>query len=68
VRSSDLSHPTWRKSSRSNDGGDGDCVEVAELPGWIALRDSKNPAGAVLAFPRGSWRAFLSGIRSGQFD
>ncbi len=67
VRSSDLSHVTWRKSSRTNDGGDGACVEVAGLHNEVALRDSKNPSGPVLAITRAEWRAFLGGIRAGEF-
>ncbi|MFF4413076.1 DUF397 domain-containing protein [Streptosporangium sp. NPDC001559] len=43
--------PAWRKSSLGN-GGNG-CVEVAtNLPGLIAVRDSKNPSGPALACPR----------------
>ncbi|MGH4016775.1 MAG: DUF397 domain-containing protein [Pseudonocardiaceae bacterium] len=67
MRSSDLFRAAWRKSSRSNGGVDGACVEVANLPHRIALRDSKDPAGPVLAFPRHEWRAFLSSARTGQF-
>lgn len=67
MRSSDLPHATWRKSSYSNDGVDGNCVEIAELSDQIALRDSKHPAGPVLEFPRHEWRAFLSSARTGQF-
>ncbi|MGH4026891.1 MAG: DUF397 domain-containing protein [Pseudonocardiaceae bacterium] len=67
MRSSDLSLATWRKSSRSNGGVDGACVEVAELADGVVLRDSKNPAGSVLALSRHQWRAFLSGVRTGQF-
>lgn len=59
MRSSDLTSARWRKSSRSNGGGDGDCVEVAELRDQVAMRDSKNPTGPVLAFTRTEWRAFL---------
>jgi hypothetical protein len=48
----------WRKSSYS--GAQGDCVEVARLGDeGVALRDSKNPGGPVLAFSRSPWRAFL---------
>ena len=43
----DLSQATWRKSSRSSGGGS-NCVEVACLPGHIAIRDSKNPEAAAL--------------------
>lgn len=64
MRSSDLCRATWRKSSRSNDGGNGDCVEIAELPGRVALRDSKHPTGPVLAFPLPEWRAFLTSLRA----
>lgn len=68
MRSSDLSRAAWRKSSRSDDGGNANCVEVAELADQVALRDSKNPAGPVLAFTHHEWRAFLSGVRVGRFD
>lgn len=66
MRSSDYSRITWRKSSRSNDGGGGDCVEVAGLGDEVALRDSKHPSGPVLAITRAEWRAFLGGIRTGE--
>ncbi len=67
VRSSDLSHVTWRKSSRTNDGGDGACVEVAGLRNDVALRDSKNPSGPVLAITRAEWKVFLGDVRAGGF-
>jgi hypothetical protein len=39
----------WRKSSYSSANG-GACVEVARnLPGVVAVRDSKNLAGPALA-------------------
>jgi hypothetical protein len=46
----DLSNARWRKSSRSNDGINGDCVEVAFAEERAAIRDSKNPCVA-LVFP-----------------
>ncbi|AAZ54746.1 hypothetical protein JCM3263A_12090 [Thermobifida fusca] len=52
----------WRKSSYS--GRDYNCVEVADLPGATAVRDSKNPDAAVLAFPTAEWVAFLQAARS----
>ncbi|MBF6507859.1 DUF397 domain-containing protein [Nocardia farcinica] len=51
----------WRKSSYS--GVQGDCVEVALEPEVVGVRDSKDPGGAVLAFPRRQWMAFVSGLR-----
>ncbi|MCA1671618.1 MAG: DUF397 domain-containing protein, partial [Actinobacteria bacterium] len=40
--------------------------KVAELADRLALRDSKDPVGPVLAFPQAEWRAFLSSARTGQ--
>ncbi|MFI6761992.1 DUF397 domain-containing protein [Micromonospora sp. NPDC050417] len=55
----DLSRARWRKSTRSNTGGGG-CVEVADnLPGVVAVRDSKDPSGPVLAFTPDAWRGFV---------
>lgn len=65
MRASELSSASWRKSSRSTGGDDqADCVEIAALPGWVAMRDSKDPAGPVLAFTRTEWRAFVGGIQT----
>jgi hypothetical protein len=33
-----------------------------------AMRDSKDPAGSVLAFTHAEWRAFLSSIQTGELD
>ncbi len=64
----DLPEAAWRKSSRSGPNG-GECVEVAgNLPGIVAVRDSKNPGGAVLAFTPGVWRTFLGSVKRGDFD
>ncbi|BCJ54215.1 hypothetical protein Asp14428_56900 [Actinoplanes sp. NBRC 14428] len=64
----DLRDAEWRKSSRSSGNG-GDCVEVADnLPDVVAVRDSKAPSGPVLRFTPGEWRAFLTGVKAGEFD
>jgi hypothetical protein len=68
MRSSDLTNVRWSKSRRSNGGGGGNCVEVARLSDQVAMRDSKDPDGPVLTFPRPEWHAFLDAIRSGEFD
>jgi Domain of unknown function (DUF397) len=58
----------WRKSSRSGPQG-GNCVEVAELPdGGVAVRDSKHPEGSPLLFTLAEWRAFVGGVKDGEFD
>jgi len=59
----DLTRADWRKASYSGDNG-GACVEVARnLPGVVAVRDSKDPAGPVLTFSRGDWAAFTAAIK-----
>ncbi len=64
----DLDSALWRKSSRSSSNG-GQCVEVAlNLPGVIAVRDSKDPDGTALVFTPAEWQAFLAGARNGDFD
>jgi hypothetical protein len=59
----ELTGARWRKSTRSNGTG-GNCVEVADnLPGVVAVRDSKDRDGAVLAFEPQAWRAFVAFAR-----
>jgi Domain of unknown function (DUF397) len=61
----DLSRAKWRKSSFSNANG-GACVEVAQnLPGGVAVRDSKDPQGPELIFEPDQWAAFLSAVKAG---
>lgn len=50
----------WRKSSYS--GVRENCVEVADLPGATAMRDSKHPDAAHLTFPPAEWAAFLRSV------
>jgi hypothetical protein len=63
----DLTGAVWHKSAYSNNGGN--CVEVAfNLPGIVAVRDSKNPAAGTLVFTPETWRAFISEAHAGEFD
>ncbi|MEV7011355.1 DUF397 domain-containing protein [Streptosporangium sp. NPDC051022] len=63
----DLSNAEWRTSTRSQ--GNGQCVEVAtNLPGVVAVRDSKNRTGPALTFTPDEWKAFTGGIQRGEFD
>lgn len=55
----------WFKSSYSDSTGE--CVEVAWLDdAKVRVRDSKNPAGPVLAFTTADWAAFTLGLRKGR--
>jgi Domain of unknown function (DUF397) len=64
----DLSRANWRKSARSGGTG-GNCVEVARnLPGVVAVRDSKDAAGPALVLTPVAWKTFASGVRDGDFD
>jgi hypothetical protein len=63
----DLSRAVWRISTHS--GANGNCVEVADnLPGVVAVRDSKDRGGPALAFTPDAWNAFLAGVKDGAFD
>ncbi len=64
----DLTRANWRKSTRSGANG-GACVEVARnLPGIVAVRDSKDPEGRALATDPADWAAFTAYVRAGAFD
>jgi Domain of unknown function (DUF397) len=61
-----LDNIIWRKSSYSGSNG-GNCVEVAgNLPGIVAVRDSKDPDGPALTFAPAAWRAFTTSIKRGE--
>jgi hypothetical protein len=56
----------WFTSSFS--GGNGNnCVEVAFLPGAVAVRDTKDRTLAPHRYPVASWAEFLAAVRSGEF-
>jgi hypothetical protein len=52
----------WRKSSRSGDGGNSNCVEVAVGSDVVGVRDSKNPSDR-LRFTRRAWEVFAREAR-----
>lgn len=57
---------TWRTSSYSGNNG-GNCVEVGAAGPVVLVRDTKDRAGAVLAFAPCAWRRFAATVReSGQ--
>jgi hypothetical protein len=63
----DLSQADWRKATASqNNGG---CVEVAaNLPGIVAVRDSKRPADGAHVVSRAAFADFIADARSGRYD
>ena len=63
----DLSTANWRKSSFSAGGSD-NCVEVAALPGTVAIRDSKDPHGPVRLLQPAAFRDLIARIKRGDFD
>lgn len=58
----DLTNAVWRKSTRSN--ATGACVEVAQVAGQVAVRDSKDRQGPVLLFNRDTFTALLDALKS----
>lgn len=65
VERSAKDNPVWRKSSLSANGG---CVEVACVDEQVIVRDSKNKGGSILEFNFHEWKAFIDGVRDGEFD
>ncbi|GAA1306485.1 hypothetical protein Psi02_24030 [Planotetraspora silvatica] len=55
----------WRAASKCTGGN---CVEVATMGEMIAVRDSKNPEGAVLVYTATEWNEFAANVRKGQYD
>ncbi|SED96062.1 protein of unknown function [Streptomyces sp. 3213] len=57
----ELANTQWRKSSYSGTNG-GECVEVADRTPHIAIRDSKNPGGAVVTISRRRFEDFINSL------
>jgi Domain of unknown function (DUF397) len=56
----------WRKASQSYSNGN--CVEIALAADGVAVRDSKDRGGPALRFTPDEWRAFVAGVKGGEFD
>ena len=59
----DLALALWRKSTYS--GGNGSCIEIADLGTAAAVRDSKDRNGPKLIFAAGDWRSFTDSVKAG---
>jgi len=55
----------WRKSSASESGT---ALEVAITSENVMIRQSQDPAGAILSFSHEEWRAFLGGASAHEFE
>lgn len=56
---------TWRTPRLCHNG---QCVRVAVSGDTVVVGDSKHPNGPVLSYSRDEFRAFVEGIRLGDFD
>jgi hypothetical protein len=59
----DVTGAIWRKSSYSGGNG-GTCVEVGTAGSAVAVRDSKDPDGPLLAFAADTWKAFAEQVKT----
>lgn len=62
----ELSSADWHKATASQ--GSQGCVELAPLPGQVAVRDSKDPDGPALFFDRKALRRLAERVNSGELD
>jgi Domain of unknown function (DUF397) len=64
----DLPRAQWRKAASST-SGTGGCVEIASnLPGVVAIRDSKRPEDGVHVVSRAAFAAFLADAKDGRYN
>jgi Domain of unknown function (DUF397) len=57
----------FRKSSYSGAANPA-CVEVGFVAAEVLMRDSKDRGGPVLCFTPDEWKAFIAGVKAGEFD
>ena len=52
----------WRTASYSSNGG-GNCVEVGQPPGAVAVRDTTDRQGPMLRFSPAAWHRFADEVK-----
>lgn len=55
----------WQRSTFCSSSA---CVEVGVTPLGVAVRDSKDHRAAMLQYTPDEWRAFVQGVKAGEFD
>ena len=58
----------WRKSSRSANSGQADCVELARLTRAIGMRDSKAPAAGHLDLSPTAFAELIARVKRHDLD
>lgn len=59
----------FNKSSYSDPGGIiKTCVEVAIVPEGVAVRNSNDSSRVTTYFTHDEWRAFVQGVKAGEFE
>lgn len=56
----------WYKSSFS--GEQTNCLEFRRTPDGVEVRNSKRPDAGTIAYTASEWRAFVAGVKNGEFD
>ncbi|WP_405644593.1 DUF397 domain-containing protein [Streptomyces uncialis] len=59
MNSTAASDLTWFKSSYSDSSNGEDCIEIADTPHAVLVRDSKDTSGPRLGFTRTAWADFV---------
>ncbi|GAA4134510.1 DUF397 domain-containing protein [Actinomadura keratinilytica] len=60
---------SWRKSVRcGSDNKAGDCVCVAVIGSWGAIRDSKNPKPTTIVMPKSALGKLFDTVKRGRLD
>ncbi len=62
VSDDDFIKSSWSKNNPKT------CVAVAIKSKGVAVRDTKDGTKKTLSFTRKEWKAFLLGVKNGEFD
>lgn len=64
-----FSDSDFKKSTHSPHGNlPGRCVSVAISSEGVGIRDTKDPSKTTLVYNRDEWKAFIAGVKDGEFD